>query len=57
MIDKRFWDAIVSYMDDEIREQVHAELAPCTEEKFLMRYMELDKEFDSVLWVEFDILV
>lgn len=57
MIDKRFWDAIVSYMDDEIREQVHAELAPCTEEKFLMRYMELDKEFDSVLWVEFGILV
>ena len=38
------WDTIVSYMDDDIREQVHGELAPCTEEAFWERYLELDPE-------------
>jgi hypothetical protein len=38
------WDIIVSMMDDDIREQVHSELAPCTEEAFLTRYLELAKE-------------
>ena len=38
------WDTIVSYMDDDIREQVHGELAPCTEKAFWERYMELDPE-------------
>lgn len=38
------WDAIVEVMDDEIREKVHAELAPCTEEEFLARYLELANE-------------
>ena len=43
------WEAIVNMMDDEIREQVHMELAPCTDEEFLERYLELDPEFESVL--------
>ena len=43
------WEAIVNLMDDEIREQVHMELAPCTDEEFLARYLELDPEFESVL--------
>ena len=38
------WDAIVNLMDDEVRERVHAELAPCTEEEFLTRYLELAEE-------------
>jgi hypothetical protein len=38
------WDTIVSYMDDDIREQIHGELAPCTEEAFWARYVELDPE-------------
>lgn len=38
------WDVIVNYMDDDTREQVHNELAPCTEEEFLARYLELAKE-------------
>ena len=38
---KNRFDAAVALMDDEIREQVHAEIAPCTEEEFLVRYMEL----------------
>lgn len=29
------------YMDDEIREQVHSELAPCTDVEFLTRYLEI----------------
>lgn len=38
------WDAIVNMMDDEIREQVHSELAPCTELEFLTRYLELAED-------------
>ena len=30
-------DAIAVYMDDELREQVHREMAPCEPEKFLTR--------------------
>lgn len=48
------WPDIVSYMDDDIRESIHAELAPCTEEAFLRRYLELDLDFTSLL-DQFDI--
>ena len=47
------WEAIVSLMDDEIRERVAFELAPCTEEAFLKRYLELDPDFQNVLDTEF----
>ena len=40
--DDRFnMDALAMLMDDEIRERVHSELAPCTDEAFLVRYLEL----------------
>ena len=32
------FDAAVNLMDDEIREALHAELAPCTEQEFLDAY-------------------
>ena len=32
------YDSAVSFMDDEIREAVHADLAPCTEIEFLREY-------------------
>ena len=35
------WETVVNMMDDETREQVHTELAPCTELEFLKRYLEL----------------
>lgn len=35
------WAAIVQMMDDETRESVAEELAPCTEVEFLTRYLEL----------------
>lgn len=34
-------DQLAVYMDDETRERVHFELAPCTDEEFLDRYLEL----------------
>ena len=48
-------DEIAGYMNDEIREQVHAELAPCTPEEFLTRYLQLDCEFINLLFSEFNI--
>lgn len=48
-------DTIATYMDDEKREMVHGELAPCTHEEFLKRYLELDPDFEGVLWREFRI--
>ena len=45
-------DILMQHMDDQLRERVHMELAPCTDEEFLVRYMELHREkFDE----EFDI--
>ena len=48
-------DTIATYMNDEIREDVHVELAPCTPEEFLRRYVELDPDFKELLKAEFRI--
>ena len=48
-------DIIAGYMDDETREKVHCELAPCTNEEFLTRYVELDPDFEDLLKSEFSI--
>lgn len=48
-------DAIVVLMDDDVREKVHGELAPCTNREFLVRYCELVPEFADVLNSEFSI--
>lgn len=39
------YDAAVNLMDDEIREAVHRDLSPCTDEEFLTEYCKrhLDK--------------
>lgn len=37
--ERNLWDAIVDMMEDEIREAVHDDLAPCTEEEFLAEYL------------------
>ena len=50
------WEAIVSYMDDEIRETVHARYAPCSRVCFLGAYIEeYDREFENLLAMEFGI--
>lgn len=33
------WDVAVELMDDDVREQVAYDLAPCTEIKFLREYL------------------
>ena len=38
---KMDWDVVVNYMDNEIREELHKELSPCGNERFLQRYMEM----------------
>lgn len=42
--DRNLWDAVVEVMDIETREAVHSELAPCTNQAFLRRYLELAPE-------------
>lgn len=43
---KNFWDVeidfdnAVTYMDDDIREELHEELAPCAEQDFFDKYCE-----------------
>lgn len=56
-INQELMDTIASYMDDETRETVHFELAPCKPEEFLTRYLELDPDFEELLNSEFGIEV
>mgnify|MGYP001756107716 CR=1 FL=1 len=37
------------------KKQVHFELAPCSQEEFLKRYLELDPDFAKLLYNEFGI--
>lgn len=53
--DPELWEIIVSYMNDEIREQVHFELAPCNRKEFIERYLDLDPQMYDLLWSEFGI--
>ena len=48
-------DAIAVLMDDETREKVHRELAPCEPIERLKRYCELEPSFETVLKNEFGI--
>lgn len=42
--ERDLWDVVVDRMDDEVREQVHADLAPCTDEEFLEAYLDMARE-------------
>ena len=55
MTDSDEMDNIATYMRDDIRERVHFELAPCTNEEFLVRYLQYDPSFESLLRSEFHI--
>lgn len=46
-------DVIATYMDDDLREQICSELAPCEPGEFLTRYCELVPEFGNLLKDEF----
>jgi hypothetical protein len=38
------WDALVALMDDDTRELVAADAAPCTEQEFLAAYLSVAPE-------------
>lgn len=40
IIEAGLFETAVNMMDDEIREELHRELAPCSEVEFLEAYME-----------------
>ena len=42
--ERGLWEVVVQAMDDDTRERVHAEIAPCTDEEFLQRYLELAED-------------
>ena len=39
------YDVIEEYMNDEIRERLHFEITPCTDQEFFDRYLEEDETF------------
>ena len=42
-------------MNESLREKVHAELAPCTNDQFVQRYCQLDPSFADTMHKEFNI--
>lgn len=44
IIEAGLFETAVNMMDDEIREELHRELAPCSEVEFLEAYMERHEE-------------
>lgn len=40
----------IEYMDDEIRERLHDELAPCTEQEFFTAYENEHEKFFGEEW-------
>ena len=41
ILEGNLWPVVEQVMDDDTREQVHNEIAPCTELEFLARYLEI----------------
>lgn len=46
-INQELMNTIASYMDDDKRETVHAELAPCEPEEFLKRYLRHESRLET----------
>lgn len=44
IIENGLYEEAVNLMDDELREKLHAELAPCSDLEFLTAYMEAHRE-------------
>lgn len=38
------WETVVTMMNDDLREEVHRNIAPCTEMEFLKEYLKRAKE-------------
>lgn len=55
LIDSELMETISGYMDNSIRESLHFNLAPCSNERFLIEYCKADPGFSDMLWSEFRI--
>ena len=56
-ISNEIMENICTYMNDDIREELHFKLAPCSNRTFLKAYCERDPEFTELLKKEFDIVL
>lgn len=45
---------IADYMDDALREELHSQLAPCSNDEFLREYINRDPDIMDILRNEFD---
>ena len=54
-ITQELMDIIATYMNDDIREDLHFRLAPCEPDLFLSEYVKRDPEFEKLLYDEFGI--
>ena len=54
-ITQELMDIIATYMNDDIREDLHFRLAPCEPDLFLWEYVKRDPEFEKLLYDEFGI--
>lgn len=52
-ITDKVMDNIASYMRDDIREDLHNDLAPCSHETFIRAYLDRDPDFINLLKSEF----
>lgn len=60
LISNELMENIASYMDDDLREQTHFAVAPCSNEVFITEYYntastELKEELDDILFDEFNL--
>lgn len=45
-----YWDSAVNLMDDDLREELNGELAPCTEQEFFSAYEKAHAEKFGEEW-------
>lgn len=45
-----YWDSAVNLMDDDLREELNGELAPCTEQEFFSAYEKAHAERFGEEW-------
>lgn len=53
MISDEVMEMLEIYMDDELREKAHYNVAPCTNDEFLKEYCKLDVTFTEFVQKEF----
>lgn len=55
--DTALFELAVNYMDDDKRESLHREIAPCTNNEFIIAYCRKDPEFVEFLERELNVIV